>query len=108
MADIKKQFKAVKALIGKERTFQLSDEDKLRYQDVLSLLEGRGYIHDFNVDNANLYRVMAEFDGFEEWLNDELKEAKRVTRREWIIGVVCAVVGAAIGLIPYIVSLFIN
>lgn len=108
MADIKKQFKAVKALIGKERTFQLSDEDKLRYQDVLSLLEVRGYIHDFNVDNANLYRVMAEFDGFEEWLNDELKEAKRVTRREWIIGVVCAVVGAAIGLIPFIVSLFTN
>lgn len=108
MADIKKQFKAVKALIGNEKTFQLSDEDKLRYQDVLSLLEVRGYIHDFNVDNANLYRVMAEFDGFEEWLNDELKEAKRVTRREWIIGVVCAVVGAAIGLIPFIVSLFTN
>lgn len=108
MADIKKQLKAVKALIGNERTFQLSDEDKLRYQDVLTLLEDRGYIHDFNVDNANLYRVMAAFDGFEDWLNAELKEAKQVTRREWIIGVVCAVIGAAIGLIPYIVSLFTN
>lgn len=108
MADLKKQFKDVKALIGNESTFQLTDEDKLRYQDVLVYLKARGYIHDFNVDNANLYRVMAKLDGFEEWLDDELKAAKSVTRREWTIGVVCAIIGAAVGLIPYIVSLFIN
>lgn len=106
MADIKKQLKAIKTLLGEERDLKLSDDDALRYQDVLLLLEDRGYIYDFHVDGMNWYRVMADFSGFEDWLNEELKEAKRVTRREWIIGIVCAIVGAAIGLIPYLVSLF--
>ena len=51
---------------------------------------------DYNEDN---------FDGFEDWLNEEIRVAKRVTRREWAIGIVCAIIGAAIGLIPYIVLL---
>lgn len=108
MADIKKQFNAIKLLLGNERDLKLTDEEALRYQDILTLLEERGYIHDFEVDGMNWYRVMANLKGFEDWLTDELKEAKRVTRREWIIGIVCAIIGAAIGLIPFIVSLFTN
>lgn len=106
MADLKKQLKAIKKLLGDERDLQLSDTDALRYQDILHLLEERGYLHDFKVDGTNLYRKMEDFDGFEEWLNEEIKEANRVTRREWAIGIVCAIIGAAIGLIPYIVTLF--
>ena len=49
---------------------------------------------------------MEDFDGFEDWLNEEIKDANRVTKREWAIGIVCAIVGATIGLIPYIVTLF--
>ena len=108
MANVKKQLKAVKELLGNQRDLKLSDEDALRYQDILLLLEDRGYIHDFNIDGMNWYRVMADLNGFEEWLDEEIKEASRVTRREWIIGVVCAIIGAVIGLIPYIVSLFAN
>jgi len=33
------------------------------------------------------------------------KDAKRVTRREWAIGIVCTIIGAVIGLIPYIATL---
>ena len=106
MADLKKQLKAIKKILGDGRDLQLSDVDALRYQDILYLLEERGYLHDFKVDGANLYRKIEEFDGFEDWLNEEIKEANRVTRREWAIGIVCAVIGAAIGLIPYIVTLF--
>ena len=98
-------YKAIKNLLGDGRDLQLSDADALRYQDILGLLEERGYLHDFQVDGANLYRKMEDFDGFEDWLNEEIKVAKRVTRREWAIGIVCAIIGAAIGLIPYIVSL---
>ena len=78
----------------------------LRYQDILCLLEKRGYLHDFKADGVNWYRKMEDFDGFEDWLNEEIMDAKRVTRRDWAIGIICAVIGAAIGLIPYIVSLF--
>ena len=105
MSDLKKQLKAIKKLLGSERDLQLSNAEALRYQDILYLLEERGYLHDVNVDGANLYRKLEDFDGFEDWLNEEIKDAKRVTRREWAIGIVCAIIGAAIGLIPYIVSL---
>lgn len=106
MADLKKQLKAIKKLLGDKRDLQLSNADALRYQDILYLLEERGYLLDFDVNGANLYRKLEDFDGFENWLNEEIKDAKRVTRREWAIGIVCAVIGAAIGLIPYIVTLF--
>ena len=105
MADLKKQLKAIKKLLGDGRDLQLSDADALRYQDILYLLEERGYLLDFQVDGANLYRKLEEFDGFEDWLNEEIKDAKRVTRREWAIGIVCAIIGAVIGLIPYIATL---
>ena len=49
---------------------------------------------------------MADFHGFEEWLREETKESRQLSRREWMIGIVCAVVGAVIGLIPYIITLF--
>lgn len=104
MADLKKQYKALKELLGDNRDLMLTDEQALRYQDVLQLLEARGYIHDINADGMNWYRKMAEWDGFEDWLNEELEAEKRISRREWIIGLI----GAAIGLIPFIVSLFID
>ena len=100
MANLKKQLKTVKELLGNQRDLKLSDEDALRYQDVLLLLEDRGYIHDFNVDGVNWYRVMVDLNGFEDWLNEEIKESKRITRREWIIGIVCAVIGATIYRLP--------
>lgn len=106
MTDYKKQLDVIKKKFGDDRDLQLSDSDALRYQDILCLLEERGYILDFKVDGANLYRKLEDFDGFEDWLNGEIKDAKRITRREWSIGIVCAVIGAAIGLIPYILTLF--
>ena len=44
MADLKKQLKAIKKLLGDGRDLQLSDADALRYQDILYLLEERGYL----------------------------------------------------------------
>lgn len=105
MADIIKQYKKVKALLGDGRDLQLSDEDALRYQDVLFLLEERGYLLNIKADGMNWYRQMANFNGFEEWLKEETKESRQLSRREWMIGIVCAVVGAVIGLIPYIITL---
>ena len=96
----------MKALLGDGRDLQLSDEDALRYQDVLFRLEERGYLLNIKADGTNWYRQMADFHGFEEWLREETKESRQMSRREWMIGIVCAVVGAVIGLIPYIITLF--
>ena len=108
MADIKNQYKRVKELLGDGRDLQLTDEDALRYQDILELLEERGYILNLNVDGVNWYRKMAPWAGFESWLDEKIKESKRISRREWAIGIVCAVIGAVTGLIPYVVSLLTN
>lgn len=46
LTDIKKQYEKLKAIIGDEDSFDLSDEDALRCQDALSLLVERGYLYD--------------------------------------------------------------
>lgn len=104
LTDIKKQYEKLKAIIGDEDSFDLSDEDALRCQDALSLLVERGYLYDVNADGANLYLKEAELDGFGDWLDEMIKESKRLSRRECTIAIVSAVIGAAIGLIPTIIG----
>lgn len=104
MRNIQKQFKKLKKITDGNRDIQLTDEDALQYQDVLMLLEERGYIHDLEADGMNWYRKIVEWEGFEEWLDGQIKESNRVSRREYIIGIVCAIVGALIGLVPYFIQ----
>ena len=104
MWNIQKQFKKLKKITDGNRDIQLTDEDALQYQDVLMLLEERGYIHDLEADGMNWYRKIVEWEGFEEWLDGQIKESNRVSRREYIIGIVCAIVGALIGLVPYFIQ----
>lgn len=104
LTDIKTQYEKLKAIIGDEDSFDLSDEDALRCQDALHLLVERRYLYDVNADGANLYLKEAELDGFADWLDEMIKESKRLSRREWTIAIVSAVIGAAIGLIPTIIG----
>ena len=83
MADLKKRYKEFKkVVVVEDEGFLLSDEDALRYQDVLCLMEGRGYIRNLHIDNVNYYVQMAKWDGFEEWLYEEIREEKHLSRRE--------------------------
>lgn len=93
LTDIKKQYEKLKAIIGDEDSFDLSDEDALRCQDALRLLVARSYLYDVN---ANLYLKQAELDGFGDWLNEAIKESNRLKLREWLIAIVGAAVGAII------------
>lgn len=36
------------------------------------------------------------------------KEQKKLSRREWKIAIISAIIGAIIGLIPYVIQLFLN
>ncbi len=104
LADIKKQYEKLKNLMGDEEAFDLSDEDALRCQDALSLLKSRNYIQDASTLCEKRYIKAAEWDGFEDWLNEMIKESNRMSRREWTIAIVSAAIGAAIGLIPTIIG----
>ena len=78
----------------------LSDEDNIRLQEVLVLLEVKGYLRSIQIDGINAYRRMASFDSFEAWHKDRQREERKLSAREWKIGLV----GALIGLVPYILS----
>lgn len=103
--DIKKQYNELKALWGTEKSRNLSDEEALRYQDVLELLQERGYIMNLRVDGANLYTKRAEWDGFQDWLKQQIKTSRSLSRREWLIAIVSAAIGALLGQIPSVINL---
>lgn len=103
--DIKKQYNELKALWGTEKSRNLSDEEALRYQDVLELLQERGYIMNLRVDGANLYTKRAEWDGFQDWLEQQIKTSRSLSRREWLIAIVSTAIGAILGLIPSVINL---
>lgn len=103
--DIKKQYNELKALWGTEKSRTLSDEEALRYQDVLELLQERGYIMNLRVDGANLYTKRAKWDSFQDWLEQQIKTSRSLSRREWLIAIVGAGIGALLGQIPTIFNL---
>lgn len=103
--NIKKQYNELQALWGTEKSRTLSDEEALRYQDVLELLQERGYIMNLRVDGANLYTKRAEWDGFQDWLEQQIKTSRSLSRREWLIAIVGAGIGALLGQIPTIFNL---
>ena len=103
--DIKKQYNELKALWGTEKSRNLSNEEALRYQDVLELLQERGYIMNLRVDGTNLYTKRAEWDSFQDWLEQQIKTSRSLSRREWLIAIVSAGIGALLGQIPTIINL---
>ena len=53
---------------------------------------------------------MSNFDSFEEWHKDQMREERKISAREWKIGIIGALIGLipfiATTVIPWIVSLF--
>lgn len=109
MNGLMQQFKDVVSLFGCEETIQLGGEVFLKYQDVFDLLKSRGYITitDTSTILRNIYlvRKKCELGDFESWLKEHIKESNRMKRRDWKIAIVSGVIGAVIGLIPWIVGL---
>ena len=75
---------------------------------MLELLQERGYIMNLRVDGANLYTKRAEWDGFQDWLKQQIKTSRSLSRREWLIAIVGAGIGALLGQIPAIYNLLIR
>ena len=103
--DIKKQYNELKALWGTEKSRNLSDEEALRYQDVLELLQERGYMMNLLGYGTYLYTKRAEWDSFQDWLEQQIKTSRSLSRREWLIAIVSAGIGALLGQIPTIINL---
>ncbi len=110
MNSLLKQFGDIQVLFGSNNRIQIREEDFLKYQDILNLLKVRGYIVviDTSTLSGTSYLLVknANFSDFYIWLKQEIKNEKKVKKREWIIAIISACIGAVIGLIPWLVSLF--
>ena len=71
-----------------------------KYEEWLILLVEHGVLHEIRACGVNIYSLEIPFDDFEDWIKDQDKKAKRLKKREWVIAIVSAIVGALIGLIP--------
>ena len=109
MNGLMQQFKDVVSLFGCEETIQLGGQVFLKYQDVFNLFKSRGYITvtDISTLSRNIYLVgkKCELGNFESWLKEQIKESNKMKRRDWKIAIVSGVIGAVIGLIPWLVGL---
>ena len=111
MKSLLKLFNEVVSLFGNEKNIQLEEKVYLKYQDILKLLKSREYIRVMNASSLSgtSYLVVknCDFDDFKQWLKGQIKETKKLKRRDWIIAIISGCIGAAVGLIPWIVSLFV-
>ena len=82
----------------------LNREDYLRLQDVLDILTERGYLVNIESDNEIVYYKEGNFSDFDRWQKDIAREKRRLSRREWYIAVISAIIGALIGLIPSVLT----
>ena len=108
MNKLLKEYNEIVALFGNENSIQLEEETFLKYQDMLKIMKSRGYIVSINADNLFIFYKNANFADFKKWLKEQIKDDKKIKRRDFIIalisGIVGAIVGAVIGLIPWIVG----
>lgn len=99
-----KQYIEIRDYFEKNNYMMLSNDDDVRMREVLILLEMLGYIKRVEMDNTNTYRNTADLKLFAEWHKDMVREERKLKKREWKIAIISAIIGAAIGLIPSIIS----
>lgn len=78
-----KQFKEIKESFDDSNCIELTEEAYLKYQDILELLEQRGYLYNIKPNNCYMCHKKVSLDCFEDWLKEQFKESKRMKRREY-------------------------
>ena len=99
-------------LNGLQKRFELgagyvafSPGEYQKYQSLFSLMLERGIIIDARALQQNeraFYLYYDNLDGFLEWINAENNKAKRISRREWKIAIIAALIGALASHLPAI------
>ena len=86
----KVQLKEIQNAFSSTSSFGISNDEKSRLLDALSLLIERNIIVDLEIDNRNAYRLIGSFDEFWNWVADQEKKAKKLNRREYLIAIFSA------------------
>ena len=98
-----KLYKEVKEQLNKTDSMILYPKKDGRYKYILELMVESGCVEYMKTMMGDTYIKRDDLNFFEEWLMDRQREEKKFTAREWKI----ALVGAFIGLIPFITTTII-
>ena len=110
----KQQLKEIEEALKDGDVIKFKDDaDYLDVQDMLELLIQRGFVEEvtyeelrsFSMITKKGYKKVGDFKKFDAWVDDQEKKAKKKSRREWTIAIVCAILGAVVGLIPTFLQL---
>lgn len=101
----KKQYKEIVGMFEKSNIINIEDADYIRLSEILSIFSALGYIRKFNIDGGNAFEKVGNFKDFDAWHKDRMREEKKLSFREWRIAIVSAVIGAIIGLLPWLKEL---
>ena len=96
----KKHYKEISELFGENDTITIAEKDFIRLFETLDILATLGYIRRIYIDNAIMFQKVGDFSDFDEWHKDREREERKMSAREWQIGII----GALIGLIPFITT----
>lgn len=77
-----------------------TDKELQLYKDALSLMEEEGLVQLRDSFGRKAYVIVGDMTVFDQWVKNQNKKAKKLSRREWRIAVTAAIVGAAVGLLP--------
>ena len=81
-----------------------TDKELQLYKDALSLMEEEGLVQLRDSFGRKAYVIVGDMTVFDQWVKDQDKKAKKLSRREWRIAVAAAIVGASVGLLPAFLS----
>lgn len=90
-----------------------NSEEFAVHKEMMVLLEQRGFVKEqsvrvqgenYAIMRKQSYTLLTNFSEVNSWIKDQNAKAKRPSRREWIIAVVSAIIGALIGLIPSFIN----
>ena len=84
-----------------------TDKELQIYKGVLSLME-EGLVQLRDSFGRKAYVIVGDMTVFDQWVKDQDKKAKKLSRREWRIAVAAAIVGASVGLLPAFISFMLS
>lgn len=96
----RKIFSEIKILFDSENYLTFDDNNFAYYRNTVEKLKEDGYIKVIYADGATIIYKNPSFDLFDDELKDNKKAEQKLSAREWKI----AIVGAMIGLIPFVVT----
>lgn len=113
----KEQIKKIGEAFGVKNPLCIPEESELlQVKETLELLIQKGYVEivksigfkGYSQVEITGYKLVGRFSDFLAWIDDQEKKAKKLSRREWAIGIVGALIGAILGLIPYLLPILIS